>query len=111
MPFNVFFVLGNNFLKIVKVGRDKNHESPNDVIKLTDVKKSAQVGRYMDDKPGIRPVFNLTAQPIGIYFLHRVVALLFNRKKERKFIYLSIENIIIENKNKIIHTQKGQKMS
>ena len=34
-----------------------------------------------------------------------------SRKKERKFIYLSIENSIIENKNKIIHTQKGQKMS
>ena len=36
---------------------------------------------------------------------------IWHEKKERKFIYLSIENIIIENKNKIIHTQKGQKMS
>ena len=39
------------------------------------------------------------------------INIITERKKERKFIYLSIANIIIENKNKIIHTQKGQKMS
>ena len=41
----------------------------------------------------------------------KVQALYPVKKERRKFIYLSIENIIIENKNKIIHTQKGQKMS